>query len=194
MLFFYLNWCLSVIFHTVICVIVWESLCWKDFVVIGTVTVPVTLLLSLWNVNISTTQTVCLSAPQWDCCISIRDTANSLKLGHFGIYTHLFTMAFFTQFPHSSLPSNPLLWLKCDICWNQRRQTNNKDAFQALSLEMCNTNGYSVLHTLLLICPLSSYSPTHHLPEGSDTVLLWQRVNESMQQLRQTLPDYTDMN
>lgn len=39
-------------------------------------------VVSVSNVNISPTQTVCLSAPQWECCISNRDAAKCFKSEH----------------------------------------------------------------------------------------------------------------
>lgn len=67
------------------------SLCWRDLVLNGTVTVALAPLLSLWNVNIITAQTVCLSTPQWGCWIhdkafKVWDTWESLARLCFGIF------------------------------------------------------------------------------------------------------------
>lgn len=128
-------WCF---FPTLICVIVWEKSVlvlkrlWTDW---NCHSSSNTTVVSVSNVNIGTTQTVCLSAAQWECCISSRDAAKCFKLGHLG--THAYVI----------------------IKQGGAKKIIIKDYFLALGMGNVFTNetGYWIIHHSPLLLPSSSF-------------------------------------
>lgn len=128
-------WCF---FPTLICVIVWEKSVlvlkrlWTDW---NCHSSSNTTVVSVSNVNIGTTQTVCLSAAQWECCISSRDAAKCFKLGHLG--THAYVI----------------------IKQGGAKKIIIKDHFLALGMGNVFTNetGYWIIHHSPLLFPSSSF-------------------------------------
>lgn len=74
-------------FPTVICAIVWESLCWcwKDFVLTWTVTVPVTLLLSLCQMSTLVQHRLSDALLHNGTVVSVAETQQMFQIGNTSI-------------------------------------------------------------------------------------------------------------
>lgn len=144
-------WCF---FPTLICVIVWEKSVlvlkrlWTDW---NCHCSSNTTVFSVSNVNIGTTQTVCLSAAQWECCISSRDAAKCFKLGHLG--THAYVI----------------------IKQGGAKKMIIKDHFLALGMGnvFINETGYWIIDTLLLCFIFLWRSVSCFFDISCDVYFLW---------------------